>query len=813
MDTWKEVKHGKSNSRQNGQNDDQNDGKNIGYNDNQWNQNNGQRNQNNGQWTQNNGQRNQNNGQRTQNNGQWIQNNGQPVYNNQRNQNNSNRGNQQSYNNQRNGQQNKNNSYHNNKSSGYNKPKTPFQIDNDISESVFACLKYDVDTAIIKLNEIGCCKESIHMMIFHCLIKFMDKVEQLSILRKITISHDDVKYGNPWKILGEKSLCDHNVFDGIANFLHSCKFSIEKKKGDDKSPFDFFYNNTFIEKEERQYRILKVSEVNNYEIDDPVIAVILECDFDTIVMNLNKFGNNDEAKQMGIFISLIKLVEKPEQLPIFKEIKIPRHVKNSETKLYTPWHIFAHKESCDSCVISEIAKIIHHNDYSIFDINKHKETALQSVFTKKETSDEEKKFRFKLISEISDKQISKICKSILNKGCDGNIERLKFAICRNYDIALFSMAHNIITTKSFTKKLLEIDSRISQKVNLIVEAFSGSDTSFKNQKFNDSSLCTFFEENENKLPASNELIYELVRVAETITFTDESENKCFNLQSLGSLIGSLANSNFALDLYNNFIFNCLTLKPTDYFADINDEERIKMAIRAVYHAKKMTTEMIIAFREFPKISGSITFAIDTLLSENKEKLIETTKTKQFVIKVEETSKTIISDKTTQEKSRKVCIEIRETSKTGQQNFPAKLIIHEKTEKQTPPINEKNEKQTQSANGKIDVDKLIFFNSLTTSHFDDVIDDLVVDFEKILLENPNQRQDIINKAIYCLLNKITPKIFKHTGDIMKQILTVINPHEILSQENYFNEEIMPDVVMDFPLAKNTWVEILKILKNS
>jgi hypothetical protein len=289
------------------------------------------------------------------------------------------------------------------------------------------------------------------------------------------------------------------------------------------------------------------------------------------------------------------------------------------------------------------------------------------------------------------------------------------------------------------------DKLIEKFIDLITKTFSGSENGFKEHQCKDESLAVFFEMNDTTLPTSDELIHKFIETAIEMALLSTSEYAHLELEALGILIGAFANGNFVLDLYDEFILNCLT-ETNSKFASLSKETQIKMAIRAVVHSKRMTSEFARAFIEFTPINGFITSTIDTLIQKN-----------------------------------------------GVNKSTILVQIQQK----------KNDEQ-------FDVKTVKLFGSLNDRWFDeDAIEDLVWDLEKLLTEHPECRKQIINYAISSLLEKVTPKTLKFVGPIMKEILTKIKPSEITEQITCF-ELLVEELKFDLPKVNDTWIAILQTL---
>jgi hypothetical protein len=321
------------------------------------------------------------------------------------------------------------------------------------------------------------------------------------------------------------------------------------------------------------------------------------------------------------------------------------------------------------------------------------------------------------IAKINDERVSKIVIATCNKvGGDSDlkqeIENLRHALCINPELVLQTLARTIVTRKIPSSFNIE-DKSFHQFVDLVTKTFSGSENGFKDQICLNDSLAIFFANNTNIIATPNELLLQFINCAIEIAFNSVSEYKHLELEALGILIGAFANQNLLLDVYESFIENCLDPQK-DIYSILTDEARIRMAIRAIFHAKKMTNELKKSLVTFPKINGFITSSITNLT--NSEDIT-------------------ISQK--------------------------RIVSNENKEK----VN------------KINVDKIEFFSCLTAKGVSEDDIDIVDDIKSILSAHPEQRSEIIIRIFYCLLEQITPKTFFLIDIIMKQLLSVINKNEI------------------------------------
>src|SRR5205085_8065516 len=83
-----------------------------------------------------------------------------------------------------------------------------------------------------------------------------------------------------------------------------------------------------------------------------------------------EMGKDDQTKQMLVFITVIKLINKVDQVDdVLKKIPIPTRVKKAQKNSYTPYSILAWKESCSHEIFETIANFLHEKGYSIFEKN------------------------------------------------------------------------------------------------------------------------------------------------------------------------------------------------------------------------------------------------------------------------------------------------------------------------------------------------------------------------------------------------------------------------------------------------------------
>ena len=339
--------------------------------------------------------------------------------------------------------------------------------------------------------------------------------------------------------------------------------------------------------------------------------------------DLLKFDNPND--RFTIFESLIResLVYN-NCLDILNELAEQKYlskvIHKSETNQYSLYNIAAFLKSCDSLTFKKIIAVIHNCIQNIFEQNDKGENALLSVLSEDNPlSNPEKYFRYMTIAIINDDQISKLIFSCFNKINTNTtidkitIDRLRFALCLNTKHTISTIAKIIIIRKC-PETCITHDMYIDQYIKTILEVFNSVDSkNYQNRIVTDKSLEVFFKLNKNRVFQFNDLVKFLWKELCSVAQTSDKEFTIYNLHTLSTAIGALANYNVLLYEYRYFILSCLK---TDNIIG-HKEEKPKLAIRAVIHGKKTSDEIIKAFNDYPHKDGFISNAI-IRISNNKD---------------------------------------------------------------------------------------------------------------------------------------------------------------------------------------------------
>ena len=232
-------------------------------------------------------------------------------------------------------------------------------------------------------------------------------------------------------------------------------------------------------------------------------------------------------------------------------------------------------------------------------------------------------FRYMIIANITPDQVIRKVNGIINRvstKTDKQIWNLRQALCRDYKSTIDTLASYMVSKKPPTS-CSDIDRSIQNYLDFIITSFSGADNGFVKMPISEKMLELFFKLNQNKLPSADDLLSLFVQRCKHCAFTSTTENQTFDLEGLGILLGSFAGGNYALEEYNGFILDCLAtqyIKPD--FAKIDQEIRLKMAIRAVVHGNKVSDDIERAFDNYPIPNGFFRVAVDKLLGKRKMKI-------------------------------------------------------------------------------------------------------------------------------------------------------------------------------------------------
>jgi len=317
---------------------------------------------------------------------------------------------------------------------------------------------------------------------------------------------------------------------------------------------------------------------------------------------------------------LIKSVlEHNEYIGLLKELASQNYLPKTTTKTrYSLYNIAAYIKSCSGDFFRELINVVHLFGYSIFDQNNKGENAFMAIMSENNTlSIPEKHFRYMTISQITPEQISRLAVSCFNKlNSEDKItmDRLRFALCVNPKCFIVTIAKLLIMKKCSESCIIR-DLYIFQYVKIIIDIFKNSDVNnYSKVIVTDKSLDLFFKLNKNKTMKYQDLFNTLWKDLVTIACNDDDPNKIFNMHSLAITIGAFANYGILLEEYRFFILECLKVKNSQY--NIDYEERPKLVIRAILHAKKISPEIITNLKEFPIKDGFINTTVIRLSNKD-----------------------------------------------------------------------------------------------------------------------------------------------------------------------------------------------------
>lgn len=362
-------------------------------------------------------------------------------------------------------------------------------------------------------------------------------------------------------------------------------------------------NNTRKQQAIQRYNYLRdwVTSTQDLTVDD-LFKYDALCDKLDLVQILIK-GVPDNHN----FLVILRTLAEKEYLP-----KITQKTKETRYSLY---NIAAYIKSCDAEIFKELIEIISLFGYNIFEQNNKGENAFMAIMADNNTmSIQEKQFRYMVMAQISPKQIKRLVVSCFNKLNSENkitMDRLRYALCINPQQFIKVIAGLIISKKCPDSCIIH-DMNIYQYVKMIIETFKNCDADiYNNVPVSDKSLELFFKCNRNRLMKANDLFKLLWSTLCTIaTNPDNNENKIFNIQSLAIAIGGFAQYGVMLEQCRIFILECLKTENSKF--DIPHEERPKIVIRTLIHARRISPEIITALRKFPIDDGFTKMTIERL---------------------------------------------------------------------------------------------------------------------------------------------------------------------------------------------------------
>ena len=543
----------------------------------------------------------------------------------------------------------------------------------------------------------------------------------------------------------------HNTFQKSNNSF-KCKFGADCNGHPDRNPKKVC---NFTHPPIQSNNTKSTNYVNQRFITNNLKSV-MSLNNDMILEKCLELGKSEEA-QFAVFATAIKLFTTIDQIKdILMNLPVPAHVKKTNKNDYTPYNIAAFKKDCSNEVFESIINIIHQKGYSIVDKNDQGESALEAIFENTNLSIEECNFRYMTIANIHDCQIINLIHRVFNGVLSNTkdwriyIDYMRHALCINHELVIKIIAEKLIK-RTIPANCSEQDKNASILTDFIIQCFSGANSCFKNMDTSDKTLKLFFELNNKQIPGSNELLHSLIIKAKEYALNSESEYETFEQECFGFLIGAFAGSNIIVDVYEQFVIDCL--KPSEEFMNISSEIRAKMAIRAVVHANIKTQIITDAFQTLSYINGHITTKIN-LLFNIQPKINNTVKSSSFATN-------------------------------------SKVIILAKTD---------------------DIDKIKFFNGLTVKNADDIIEDSIEKLSIVLdkYKQQKQREAVIKQLISCLIENGNNYII----NIMKNIISMLHTHikstEIKQHTAYFENTFIPDICDDAPYAPKVWNKILECL---
>lgn len=359
----------------------------------------------------------------------------------------------------------------------------------------------------------------------------------------------------------------------------------------------------------------------------------------TVELCCEKWKTEDE--KLKLIDELIPMIpSNPEFLNVIKDLKpyFPGRVKYGIGHQFNPLHkIIWLPDTTEHYIISELFQLVHEvASYDIFMKNKKDEDAFMSLyikFSKGQISDQEYLFRYNQMVKFSEKEIDKMITSIFNKIDninDNMIEIMHVLLLQNYNYVLKKIA-SLIVTRKIPNKCNAIDKPFVKYIDGMMKILSGVGNNFADFSlviFSDAekkfpSFKPFFDQSHEPIPNMTHLVQLLWTYVWKFVAQDKGDNTGFNYESTGIIIGALAETNRLVDQYKDFVLQCLSTDSEDDFANIGEEIRLRMAIRAVVQAtqtakdiKNLPKDIVNAFKSYKYPTTYYQVIVDELLGNN-----------------------------------------------------------------------------------------------------------------------------------------------------------------------------------------------------
>lgn len=315
-----------------------------------------------------------------------------------------------------------------------------------------------------------------------------------------------------------------------------------------------------------------------------------------------------QEDKMSLINELIDLIPtNPQFLNILNDLKphFPGRVKHGGGYQYNPFHkINWLPETTDHQIIGAMYDIVHDVGYDVFMKNKQKEDAFLSLLKKFKFNRDDPNyiFRYNQLVKFSKNEINKLVTSIFNKIENINSEMIEIAhvlLLQDYHTVLKRMADAMVMRK-IPSQCITFDTLFLKYVEGILKILSGAKTNFADltpvvfcdQEKTMPTFELFFKQNESVLPDTTQLVKVLWEYVIEITLQSTGEYKNLNFEAMGIVIGGFTETNRLYDQYKDFVLGCLDQTPKGFYANINNETRLRMALRAIVQSKQSKEEVI-----------------------------------------------------------------------------------------------------------------------------------------------------------------------------------------------------------------------------
>lgn len=338
----------------------------------------------------------------------------------------------------------------------------------------------------------------------------------------------------------------------------------------------------------------------------------------TVKLCLEKWTQQQDM--MTLINELIEMVPtNPQFLGVLEELKpyFPGRIKNTGGLQYNPFHkINWLPETTDYDIIKQLYEIVHDVGYDVFMKNKQNEDAFLSLLKKFKFNQEDPNyiFRYNQLVKFSNNEMNKMVTSIFNK-----IENINSEMIENIHVLLLQDHHTVLKRMAGAMILRKIPSQCNafdtmffKYIEGILKIFSGAKNGFAeltpvifcDDKKEIPTFELFFKQNESVLPDTTQLVKLLWDYVIDVAMQSTGEYKNLNFEAMGIVIGGFAETNRLVDQYKDFVLQCLNHSPVEFYANINEELRLRMALRAIIQSKQeigksLSKDILMLIQTFP----------------------------------------------------------------------------------------------------------------------------------------------------------------------------------------------------------------------